>query len=91
MLMRSYLQGLVVSLQLPTQTLQLAASQDGLAVISLQVDLLLHDLRLLLLKHLQPLLHGATLFQLWTTPACTEKQFFYWAQSGPKRDLLQGW
>lgn len=51
-MIRRYLQGLVVSLQLPTQALQLAASQDGLAVISLQVELLLHDLRLLLLNPL---------------------------------------
>lgn len=51
-MMKKYLQGLVMSLQLPTQTFQLAASQDGLAVISLEVKLLLHDLRLLLLNHL---------------------------------------
>lgn len=61
-----YLQCLVVSLQLPTKALQLAAGQDGLAVLALQVDLLLYNLRLLLLQGFQPLLHAAALLQLNT-------------------------
>ena len=68
---RRYLQGLVVSLQLPTEALQLAAGQDGLAVLPLQVDLLLHYLRLFLLQGLQTLLHAAALLQL------TEKTGFF--------------
>lgn len=61
-----YLQGLVVPLQLPAQALQLAAGQDGLAVLALQVDLLLHYLRLFLLHHFQTLLLAAALLQLHT-------------------------
>ena len=61
---RPYLQCLVVSLQLPTQALQLAAGQDGLAVFALQVQLLLHDLGLLLLQHLHLLLDATALLQL---------------------------
>lgn len=77
-----YLQCLVVSLQLPTEALQLAAGQDGLAVLPLQVDLLLHNLRLLLLQGLQPLLHAAALLQLNTThsqyqTACKTKGVYY--------------
>lgn len=55
-----------MSLQLPTETLQLATSQNGLAVLPLQVDLLLHYLRLLLLQGFQTLLHAAALLQLNT-------------------------
>lgn len=61
-----YLQRLVVSLQLPTEALKLAAGQDGLAVLPLQVDLLLYNLRLLLLQGFQTLLHAAALLQLNT-------------------------
>lgn len=59
-----HLQCLVVPLQLPTEALQLAAGQDGLAMLPLQVDLLLHNLRLLLLQGFQSLLHAAALLQL---------------------------
>lgn len=58
------LEGTVVSLQLAAQALQLAAGQDGLAVLALQVILLLHQLRLLLLQDLHLFLGGAMLFQL---------------------------
>lgn len=45
----TYLQGLVVSLQLPAQTLQFASSEDSSAVLTLQLVLLLLDLYLFLL------------------------------------------
>lgn len=59
-----YLQCLVVSLEFSAETLQLAAGQDGFAVFSLQVDLLLDNLRLLLLQGFQLFLHAAALLQL---------------------------
>lgn len=58
------LEGAVVPLELTAQTLQLAAGQDGLAVLALQVVLLLHQLRLLLLQDLHLLLGVTVLFQL---------------------------
>lgn len=51
-------------LQLPAQALQLAAGQDGLAVLALQVILLLHQLALLLLQDLHLLLRVTVLLQL---------------------------
>lgn len=58
------LEGAVVSLELAAQALQLAAGQDGLAVLALQVVLLLHQLRLLLLQDLHLFLGVTVLFQL---------------------------
>lgn len=60
----SYLQCAVVSLQLPAQTLQLAASQHGLAVLVPQVVFLLDHLVLLLLQHSHLLLGVTVLLQL---------------------------
>lgn len=51
-------------LELAAQALQLAAGQDGLAVLALQVVLLLHQLRLLLLQDLHLLLGVTVLLQL---------------------------
>lgn len=62
-----YLEGLVLPLLLPTEALEFAASQDGLAVLRLEVDLLLYDLSLFLLQSLQSLLHAAALLQLNST------------------------
>lgn len=53
-----------MSLELAAQALQLAAGQDGLAVLTLQVVLLLHQLRLLLLQDLHLFLGVTVLFQL---------------------------
>lgn len=58
------LEGAVVSLQLTAQALQLAAGQDGLAMLALQVVLLLHQLCLLLLQNLHLFLGVTVLFQL---------------------------
>lgn len=58
------LEGAVVPLELAAQALQLAAGQDGLAVLALQVVLLLHQLRLLLLQDLHLLLGVTVLLQL---------------------------
>lgn len=59
-----YLECAVVSLQFPAQTLQLAAGQDGLAVLVPQVVFLLDQLVLLLLQRSHLLLGVAVLFQL---------------------------
>lgn len=59
-----YLECAVVSLQLPAQTLQLAASQDGFAVFIPQVVFLLDQLVLLLLQRPHLLLGVSVLFQL---------------------------
>lgn len=48
----TYLQGFVVPLQLPTQTLEFAPSQDGSVVFTLQLVLLSLGLRLLLPQEL---------------------------------------
>lgn len=53
-----------MSLQLTAQALQLAAGQDGLAMLALQVVLLLHQLCLLLLQNLHLFLGVTVLFQL---------------------------
>ena len=53
-----------MALQLPAQTLKLAAGQDGFAVFALEVHLLLGQLGLLLLQDLYLLLHSAALLQL---------------------------
>lgn len=58
------LEGAVVPLELTAQALQLAAGQDGLAVLTLQVVLLLHQLCLLLLQNLHLFLGVSVLFQL---------------------------
>lgn len=55
-----------MSLQLPAQTLQLAASQDGLAVLVPQVVFLLDQLVLFLLQHSHLFLGVPVLFQLST-------------------------
>lgn len=62
-----YLECAVVSLQLPAETLQLAASQDGLAVFVPQVVFLLDQLVLLLLQHSHLLLGVTVFFQLSQT------------------------
>lgn len=61
---QNYLQGLVVPLQLSTQPLQFAAGQHGPAVLALQLILLLHHLKQLLLQNLQLLLVAPMLLQL---------------------------
>lgn len=60
----THLEGLVVSLQLPAQSLQLAAGEDGPAVLALELVLLFHHLQQFLLQHLQLLLVTTVLFQL---------------------------
>lgn len=55
-----------MALQLPAQALELAAGQDGLAVLTAQVVLLLHQLALLLLQELHLLLGVPVLLQLGT-------------------------
>lgn len=60
----SYLERAVVFLQLPAQTLQLAASQDGLAVLVPQRVLLLYHLVLLLLQRPHLLVRVAVHLQL---------------------------
>lgn len=62
----AYLEGTVVALQLAAQALELAAGQDGLAVLTAQVVLLLHQLALLLLQELHLLLGVPVLLQLET-------------------------
>lgn len=59
-----YLECPVVSLQLSAQTLQLAASQDGLAVLVPEVVLVLDQLVLLLLQRSHLFLGVTVLFQL---------------------------
>lgn len=75
-----YLECAVVSLQLPAQALQLAASQDGLAVFAPQVVFLLDELILLLLQHPHLLLGVPMLFQLSHTRARTHthQMLFCW-------------
>lgn len=67
----THLECAVVFLQLPAQTLQLAASQDGLAVLVPQRVLLLHHLVLLLLQRPHLLLGVAVHLQL--SPASTRQ------------------
>lgn len=55
-----------MALQLTAQALELAAGQDGLAMLAAQVVLLLHQLTLLLLQELHLLLGVPVLFQLGT-------------------------
>lgn len=62
----AYLEGAVVALQFAAQALELAAGQDGLAVLTTQVILLLHQLALLLLQELHLLLGVPVLLQLET-------------------------
>lgn len=62
----AYLEGTVVALQLAAQALELAAGQDGLAVFTAEVVLLLHQLALLLLQELHLLLGVPVLLQLET-------------------------
>lgn len=62
-----YLECAVMSLQLPAETLQLAASQDGLAVFVPQVVFLLDNLVLLFLQHSHLLLGVTVLLQLSQT------------------------
>lgn len=62
----AHLQCLVVSLQLPTQGLQLAAGQNSPAVFTLELVLLFHHLEKLLLQNLQLLLVNPVLLQLPT-------------------------
>lgn len=59
-----HLERTVVSLQLPAQTLQLAAGQDGLAVLVPEVIFVLDQLVLLLLQRSHLLLGVAVLLQL---------------------------
>lgn len=59
-----YLQCAIVSLQLTAQALQLAAGQDGFAVLVPQVVLFLDQLGLLLLQSSHLLLRVAVLFKL---------------------------
>lgn len=59
-----YLEGAVVPLQLPAQTLQLAACQNGFAVLVPQVVFLLDQLALLLLQRPHLLLSVTVLLQL---------------------------
>lgn len=55
-----------MALQLAAQALELAAGQDGLAVLTTQVVLLLHQLALLLLQELHLLLGVPMFLQLGT-------------------------
>lgn len=59
-----HLERTVVSLQLPAQTLQLAASQDGLAVLAPEVVFVLDQLVLLLLQGSHLFLGVTVLLQL---------------------------
>lgn len=70
-LLLPYLERAVVFLQLPAQTLQLAASQDGLAVLVPQRVLLQYHLVLLLLQRPHLLLGVAVHLQL--SPASTRQ------------------
>lgn len=54
----------VVPLELPAQALKLAASEDGSAVLALQLVLLLGDLGLPLLQVLELFLLGTMFFEL---------------------------
>lgn len=53
-----------MTLKLPTERFQFAACQNGLAVLTLQVDFLLHNLCLLFLQYLHLLLNIPALLQL---------------------------
>lgn len=59
-----HLERAVVPLQLPAQTLQLAAGQDGLAVLTPEVVFVLDQLVLLLLQRSHLFLGVAVLLQL---------------------------
>ena len=61
-----HLEGAVMALQLTAEALELAAGQDGLAVLAAQVVLLLHQLALLLLQELHLILGVPVFFQLET-------------------------
>lgn len=72
-----YLQRAVVSLQFTAQALQLAAGQNGLAVLVPQVVLFLDQLGLLLLQSSHLLLRVAVLFKLNKTKRHFKKSSFF--------------
>lgn len=72
-----YLERAVVSLQFTAQALQLAAGQNGLAVLVPQVVLFLDQLGLLLLQSSHLLLRVAVLFKLNKTKWHFKKSSFF--------------